>query len=99
MNTHRTLAACTLIATLFLAWGWQGVAAQPNTALGAWQCWTPPGTVPCNHHLHAVDALSETDGWAVGTGAILRDTGPAPTEQVFLPLVTLEQEVRHAREH
>jgi hypothetical protein len=41
---------------------------------------------------------SPGDGWAVGNGAILRYSGPTPTAQAFLPLVTLEQEVCHANE-
>ena len=53
---------------------------------------------PTARSLAHVAMISPGDGWAVGRGAILRYTGPAPTEQVFLPLVTLEQEVRHANE-
>ena len=39
---------------------------QPDTSPGTWECWTPLQTVPCNHNLFVVDALSETDAWAAG---------------------------------
>jgi hypothetical protein len=60
------------------------VPAQLTAPPGAWECWTPPGTAPCNHHLYAIDALSETDAWAAGeAGTIMHWDGqswqPVPT--------------------
>lgn len=57
---------------------------QPHSSPGVWKCWTTPGTVPCNHNLYAVDALSETDAWAAGeAGTIIHWDG-----QDWLPMPT-----------
>jgi hypothetical protein len=53
---------------------------------------------PTTRGLAGVAMTSPSDGWAVGNGVILRYSGPTPPAQVFLPLVTLEREVRHADE-
>ena len=62
--------------------------AEPEIPLGTWKYWTPLQTVPCNHTLFAVDALSKTDAWATGeAGTFMHWDGqtwqpaPSPTQE------------------
>jgi hypothetical protein len=91
-NMNAAPLSASSVAVLSSTDAWAAGAGIQHWDGRAWAS-TPS---PTSRYLRGIALTSPAGGWAVGRGAILRYTGPTPTPQVFLPLVTLEQEVRHA---
>jgi photosystem II stability/assembly factor-like uncharacterized protein len=71
------MAILTLSAPAAGAPGLLSDSAPADPPAGRWQCWTPPGAVPCGYTL-SVAGVSATDAWGVSSnGLIMRWDGEA----------------------
>ncbi len=85
-----TLTIIVLLALTAPAAGAPGRPADSEATTlnsGQWQCWSPPGVVPCGYAL-AVAGVTASDAWAVGpNGAIMHWDG-ALWQSVASPTTT-----------
>ncbi len=64
------LAILTLSAPAAGAPGLPPDRAPADQPAGRWQCWTPPGAVPCGYSL-SVAGVSATDAWGVSSNGLM----------------------------